>query len=253
MKVVQFFSAWGGVGQTTLVAHLSAALVTAGHKVLAIDLSCGNALASYLSGQTTRIKGWSEDVLTGHWWAASAQQNSEGVQFLPFGEAEPDTEFRLMQLISQNPGWLKLALGQIDLPPDAIVMLDCPQWPNLLTKQAMDVADIQLMCTPLGAPLFHKTGLYEELTQHCDKNKLHALLMRVNPGRPSHAESLDFLRELPDWSVLEQTLHEDDGVGLAQLHAVGVMAAFPHSQYVQDIRNLSDWLIKSLATGREKS
>src|ERR1700733_9546295 len=89
MPLILFNSPKGGVGKTTLAAHVAAILAKRGYRVLALDLDPQNALRLHLGLPIRDESGYLNVIDQKPDWRASATETPASVRMLPFGPAEP--------------------------------------------------------------------------------------------------------------------------------------------------------------------
>ena len=107
MRVIAVVSPLGGVGRTTLTAHLATLLARQGQRSLAVELCAQNLLGRHLGMHEASAAGWARAAADGQWWAEGGFDNSDGVRVLPFGEASLETIHTLHQLLQVQPRWLQ--------------------------------------------------------------------------------------------------------------------------------------------------
>ncbi|WP_322045638.1 cellulose biosynthesis protein BcsQ [Paraburkholderia sp. J67] len=142
MIVVAVVSAKGGVGKSTIAANLAVVLARHGRTVLAVDLDPQNALHLHLGGNPQAIAGLSRASVAGAPWSDACVRTASGVHVLPFGQINEVDLPALERRIADAPNWLSVHLQRLDLPDDAVVILDTPPGVSDYLRQALGVADL---------------------------------------------------------------------------------------------------------------
>ena len=87
MKIIAVRGIKGGVGSTTVAAHIATALALQRQSVLAIDFCPQNHLRLYLGLPWNEDKGLISQLLTGEPWHRHCFKNDSNVLLIPFGNA----------------------------------------------------------------------------------------------------------------------------------------------------------------------
>jgi len=156
VKTIAVTNQKGGVGKTTTVANLGAALAARGHDVCLIDLDAQSQLTLHLGVDVPAEARTVYDVLTrGADLRSAAVTVRDHLAVVP---AEPDLAAAEMELVGTVGREQVLAdrLAGADLPYE-FVLIDCPPSLGLLTLNALSAADEVLI--PLQAHFFGLQGL----------------------------------------------------------------------------------------------
>ena len=130
----------GGVGKTTTVANLGAAIASRGHGICLIDLDPQSHLTLHLGTEPGAPERSIYDVLTTELPIGRAVRAvSEGLWLLPSDIDLAAAEVELAGAVGREQ-ILRDRLGQERLPYE-FVMIDCPPSLGLLTLNALAVAD----------------------------------------------------------------------------------------------------------------
>src|SRR6478609_8593424 len=103
MPLIAFASPKGGVGKTTLAAHVAALLAQRGHRVLAIDLDPQNALRLQFGLPMRNESGFLCDIAHRPSWRQAVVDTAAGVRILPYGAADPLTALENAQALYAEP------------------------------------------------------------------------------------------------------------------------------------------------------
>ena len=142
----------GGVAKTTTVASLGAALVSAGRRVLLVDLDPQGSLTFSLGHDPDTLATSVHEVLLGDVPAASVLlETAEGAALLPATIDLAGAEAMLLMRAGREFA-LRRALGTIDADFD-VVLVDCPPSLGVLTLNGLTAADevlVPLQCETLA-------------------------------------------------------------------------------------------------------
>ena len=156
VKTIAVTNQKGGVGKTTTVVNLGAALAARGHDVCLIDLDAQSQLTLHLGIEVAPDEKTIYDVLTRGADLPSAAANIR--DHLAVVPSESDLAAAEMELVGTVGREQVLAdrLGAQELPYE-YVLIDCPPSLGLLTLNALAAADELLI--PLQAHFFGLQGL----------------------------------------------------------------------------------------------
>jgi chromosome partitioning protein len=173
-RVLAITNQKGGVGKTTTSINLAASLVTAGRRVLLVDLDPqGNATMG--SGIDKRgLKATVYQVLLGEAPIASVRLRSQsgGFDLIPANRELAGAEVEMVDLPERETR-LKTALTEIQDQYD-FVLIDCPPALNLLTVNGLCAANAVVI--PMQCEYYALEGL-SDLVQTIKKVRL-----SLNPG-----------------------------------------------------------------------
>ena len=239
MKVVAIVSAKGGVGKTTVTANLATALAYAGHPLLGIDLDPQNALKYHFGFDPNDVNGVSRATLAGADWRLSALNSGErGVVLLPYGLVNEDDRRRFEHMLDADPDWLARNLDAVQLPQDALVLLDTPPGPSVYLQQALRIADLVLVVTLPDAASYATLPMMENLVRsYCDGRKdflghFH-IINQVDTTRQLAADVAQVIRHRYSGRVLGN-IHRDQSVAEALACDKSVIDYARDSQATED-------------------
>jgi chromosome partitioning protein len=173
-RVLAITNQKGGVGKTTTSINLAASLVTAGRKVLLVDLDPqGNATTG--SGIDKRgLKVTVYQVLLGEMPISAVQVRSQsgGFDVIPANRELAGAEVEMVDLPERETR-LKTALDEISDQYD-FVLIDCPPALNLLTVNGLCAANAVMI--PMQCEYYALEGL-SDLVQTIKKVRVN-----LNPG-----------------------------------------------------------------------
>jgi cellulose synthase operon protein YhjQ len=142
MPVISFASPKGGVGKTTIAAHIAAILRARGHDVLAIDLDPQNALRLHLGLSIRETSGFMAQIDGTADWRTCRMATPSGVDLLPFGAVDPDRALQIGAFLLNTPESLADRLRNMLAQAGLIVVLDTPPGPSAAFNAAMPLVDL---------------------------------------------------------------------------------------------------------------
>lgn len=247
MSLVVAIGAAGGVGATTVAAHLAAALARKGRLGAAVDLCPDNALRLHFGMEWSDPAGFALQVLAGRQWAEGAYLSSGGVPFLPFGGTADDGEVaHFAAWLEGQPGGLAGCLDLIPQRPDQAVVADAPRMPWRLGRQALAGAQLALVVAAPDAPSYASLPGLLEAAAAAGAAETWVLLNGFDPTRSLDRDmalllSHDFgLRSAP------VAIHRDESVREALACKETVFDYAPASRAAYDFESLAVWVLARL-------
>ena len=243
MRLITVAGAAGGVGCTTIAAHMALLLQTWGHSCLALDLHARNGLGAHL-GVPNMAAGWAQCVLDGDWWGQAAMASDAGMSLLPFGHTSVSGMEELQSLLAAKPDWLRDQLEMLGLAENVVVVADEGFPTSAWAWQALDCADAVLYaCTPQADSLLSLAQMQEVPDT---LGRFRVVCTRMDARRPSHGSNWEAMQKHWKEHLLTEVVHEDEAVPEAWMKSIGVQAHAPYSLAAHDLQgvaqNLHHWL-----------
>jgi chromosome partitioning protein len=138
MSIIAVINQKGGVGKTTCVVNLGAALASKGNKVMVIDLDPQSHLTYSLGVRADDLSGTVYDVLKGRANIGDSMIEHDGVHLVPSSLALAGAEVEFA-LEAGREFLLKESLSNAD--EYDYVLLDCPPSLGLISLNALTAAD----------------------------------------------------------------------------------------------------------------
>lgn len=154
----------GGVGKTTSVVNLAAALAERGRRVLVIDLDPQGNASTALGVEHRSGATGSYELLIGNATVAEAVvacPDLPGVSAIPATIDLAGAEIELVSVVAREYR-LQRALANLDTDAPDVVLIDCPPSLGLLTLNALVAADEILI--PIQCEYYALEGLGQLLT-----------------------------------------------------------------------------------------
>lgn len=149
MPMIAFTSPKGGVGKTTIAAHVAAMLCQRGHAVLALDLDPQNALRLHFGVPIAMEHGFMAHLAQSNVWQNDVVRTDAGVELLPFGAMDPHRATELMARICQDPELLTAPFREMRSHRSLVIVVDTPPGPNAALEALLPQMD--LACLVLQA------------------------------------------------------------------------------------------------------
>lgn len=103
MPLIAIASPKGGVGKTTLTAHLAAILAGRGYRVTVLDLDPQNALRLHMGVSICEESGFMASIQASDVWKSALLDTDCGAKLLPFGAAEPADVLDIATALATRP------------------------------------------------------------------------------------------------------------------------------------------------------
>lgn len=244
MRMIAMTAAAGGVGCSTAAAHTALMLQGWGHSVVLLELHPRNQLGTHLGLPQPQTEGWAALAIQGGWWGDAALSAETGLRMLPFGPCSLQDQAALSRLTLDQPDWLARQVLGLELPSDAVMVIDVGPPTNALEGQALAVADAVLCCTTPALDSVQSVGqLLAHLPTYLSPNAwMRLLVCRMDARRPSHQQGWLHIQSQWPQLLLEDVIHEDEA--LAQSWALGctVQAHAQHSLSSHDLQGVAHTL-----------
>jgi cellulose synthase operon protein YhjQ len=243
MRTVAIVSATGGAGRTTLAAELAGLLAKRSHAALAVECDPRNMLALHFGlresareGLVTHLHGAADG------WASAALQSDDGVLVLPWGSTpEDDDDTDGAARLDANRTWLRDLLARVDLPANAIALIDTAPWPSPHARQAIEAADLVLGVLTPDASACATLPRFVSALARAGKQAVF-VANAVVPARPLHNDLIALLRARLGAAMLPYLVHADTGVPAALAGGANFCRSAPASQAAHDLNGLASWL-----------
>jgi cellulose synthase operon protein YhjQ len=145
MPLIAFASPKGGVGKTTLAAHIAALLAQRGHRVLAIDLDPQNALRLQFSVPLRDEAGFLGEITQRPLWRQAAVETGYGLRILPYGMVDPLTALETTQALHTDPELLTGPVREMLADPELVVVVDSPPGPTPAMGAILTLVDLMVV------------------------------------------------------------------------------------------------------------
>jgi cellulose synthase operon protein YhjQ len=124
MALIVMNSPKGGVGKTTLTAHIAAILAKRGYPVLALDLDPQNSLRLHLGLSIHDEAGYANVLDQQPRWQTSVVDTPAGVRLLPFGVSESRRVLEADMALLNRPALLAAPVRDMLADPARFVIVD---------------------------------------------------------------------------------------------------------------------------------
>jgi cellulose synthase operon protein YhjQ len=248
MKVLCVTGIGGGTGVTTVAAQLAAALKAQDRPVVAFDFSPDNTLRLHFGMALNDDSGLAPQVLSGQAWNEVAYRSANGVDFVPFGNLDEAGLNRFGDLLAQQPDWLSRHLDELDLPADALVVLDCPRTFGPLWLQALAAATLVLIVLAPDALSFARAKANERSMRLPGDARIKYLFNGFDASRDLDRDVVAVVRSELQEKLVPVMLHRDEHLREALASKRDIYEYAPSSQAAQDFSSLAQWLAKPMET-----
>lgn len=244
LSVIAVLGAAGGAGATTVTAHLATAIARQAKTVLCFDFCPDNVLRLHFGATLTDRDGFAAALIAQTPWQYAAYTAASGVRFLPFGLLQDDAALdQLTDWLRARPLWFRNQVDSLDLPPDAIILCDCPRLPAALRNQVLAAADLTLVaCAPDPLSLASATRIATRLRD--GRGVTGAVLLNgFEAARALDRDMQLVLRRRAGHLAAPVVIHRDESLREAFAHKLTVFDYAPASQAAQEFSALATWAI----------
>lgn len=248
MFKVALISANGGVGKTALTAHLASVIARRGEPVLALDFDPNNLVGLHFGLTPDNHDGLALRAVSGEAWQDAAFRSTDGVSFLPFGELNERQRAAFSDELGKDPRWLCRRLEVVNMPHNAITLIDTPRLPSLYSQQAVCTADLIITVVAADASCYAKLpAVQRKLTDMGRIEQAFYLVNFADAARRLHNDITSVMRlDLGD-RLLPYFIHHDEAVPESLASNSSLVDYAPHSQAAHDLQGLASWLIEQAA------
>ena len=251
MKVIAIVSAKGGVGKTTLTANLATALQREGvATLLVVDMDPQNALGLHFGADPRSLAGVSRASLAGEDWGSVCVQSPSGVHVLPYGVVSESDRVAFERHLDAHPNWLVQQLQGLELPEDAVVLIDTPPGPSVYMQQTLSAAQVVVVVSLPDAASYAALALMQRLVHtYCTpRPDFSETLYVLNQADGARQLSKDITRVMQDnlGERLVGVVHEDQAVREALAYDQSVLEYDPQGQVADDLRKCARVLAQRL-------
>ncbi|UXY14512.1 ParA family protein [Chitiniphilus purpureus] len=246
MTIIAVFNQKGGVGKTTVTAHLAATLARNGTEPLVIDLD-PQAHLTALWGLRPRPE---ETVLRFYQGLAPLTELARplpcGVQFIPSHLELSKVDTQVIR--HRDHVWrLKLGLAAEMLSGNGVpILIDCSPTLGPLAFSALFAADLVLVPVAADYLALNGAALLERtlagLTRFCGRLPRRYLLNRYVSGQVTAEKVLGQLAQRYGAELLRARIHEQEVLGAAAATGEDIFSFAPESRAAADFAFLLDEL-----------
>lgn len=248
MKVVAVLGAGGGVGTTTVAAHLAAALVAKQRHTLALDFSPGNLLRLHLGMEWADETGLAPQLLSGKPWHEAAYRSGGGVDFIPFGRPpQGQSAADFWAWLRKRPNWFARRLLQ--LHAGTFVVCDCPSGEEAWRGQILPSSSLALIVLAPDAASYARAGEVARGAAANGAREVAFLLNGFDPVRHLDRDIASLLRHDLQPSLAPVVIHRDEAVREAFAASQTVFDYAPAGRAAFDFAALGSWV--SVRVNRE--
>lgn len=238
MRTIALVSPCGGVGRTSLAANLATSLALARIPVITVELDPENQLALHLGANARPSDGIGSQLAKAAGFEAVAQQNSDGVTFLPFGQCLPGGMSGDAGVAGLDPDFLAGFLERIDYPAHSACIIDTPRYPSVFAEAAIRAADHVLVLLPIEGRALFAAGELLAAAEHWERS-WSCMLVKVDLGRGVQRDICNLLCRRLAGHLIDPVIHCDETFDIAFSQQRSVFSQAPHSLAAHEIHALA--------------
>ena len=249
MTIIAVISPKGGVGKTTVAVNLACALAGNGRAVRLVDLDPQNAMRLHLGADPGDVNGLVHQTLQQDSWCYSEYDSAYGVSFIPYGRASEVERITFEAYLTQTPNWLRDNLAVLDNEPGELTIIDTPPGPSVYVQQVLSVANLVLVVMIPDAGSYATLDSIEGLLDYYCANRSdfygsYYVLNQFDAAIPLNRDIRSIMQNTLGERLAPHTVHRDGSLSEALAFQQPVREYAPHSQAVDDLKQLATWLLK---------
>jgi chromosome partitioning protein len=250
MKVIAIASMKGGVGKTTTTANLAVVLASgrSAGKVFVIDLDPQNTLRLHFDGSLSDNEGICSHAVRQLPLSGVLHESASGVTCLPYGAVSELERQAFEDMLEADPEWLLRQIASLNLPDDALLLIDTPPGSTPYLAQAFRCADFALLVVLADAASYLTLPAMEGWVAEAEAThpalRFAYLLNQTDNGQALHRDLLDVLRLRLGDRLVPVSVHRDEAVPEAMAYQKSVVDYDPHGQASHDLLRVGAWLAK---------
>ncbi len=255
MNVIAVIGTGGGVGVTTVSAHLAAGLAAQQRRAIAFDFSPGNALRLCFGMDWDDESGIAPQVTAGKPWHEAAYRSASGVDFVPFGRMGSGyTPADFSAWVGKQPAWFSSSLEELDEPSDTYVICDCPRTENdALCSQTLTAASLTLIVLAPDALSYAAAIATSRTALAQGAQEVAFIINGFDSARTLDRDVTTLMRTDFKHSLAPVTIHRDESLREALASKQSVFEYSPSSRAAYDFAGLAMWVVAHLAHVRKKA
>ncbi len=247
MTVIAVISPKGGVGKTTVSVNLACALAEQGRAVRLLDLDPQNAMRLHLGADPGDANGLIHQTLQQASWYYAEYDSAYGVSFIPYGKASEVERITFEAHLAHTPNWLRDNLAALE--GDGLIFIDTPPGPSVYVQQVLSIANLVLVVMIPDAGSYATLESIEGLIDYYCNNRsdFHGSYYVLNQFDGEHPLNRDIqavMRSALGDRLAPCAIHRDESLSEALAYQQPVREYAPHSQAMDDLRQVSEWLLQ---------
>lgn len=252
MKVISFVSLKGGVGRTTVTAHLGSILARDGRRCLLFDLDPLNSLGHWYGMSPGERQGIARGGDEPDTVLSYVRRTTSEASYMPFGTFNESELMELDKELIANPGWLKKRLNMITPTDYDVVILDTAAGFGHWTRQALAVSDlVVVVMLPEASSYITIPALKDILDAYCTHRKgfkgFKILLNQFDARRELDRNVRMAVMNIFGDAVLPVTVPYDGSVRESLAQQQTLFQTYPDSQVIVSVTHIAELLMASLS------
>lgn len=250
MKIISVVSAKGGVGKTTFSASICASLKHQGVYVIALDFDPQNSLLLHFGIDPLEKRGIALCSKLGTNWSEALVYGNQDCAVLPFGRATENERIEFERILFNQPNFLHEQLALMDLPSEAVIVIDTPPGASTYLKQALLNSNLVIVALLADAASYATIPMISNLIEeYCLKREdfidyVYAI-NQLNRTRQLSGDVADVITaQFSNKNII--SIHQDQSIPEALASRQNTASYAPLSQGSKDLQDLSSLIARVL-------
>jgi cellulose synthase operon protein YhjQ len=248
--VIALVGTGGGVGTTTVAAHIAAALQAQQRRSLAFDFCANNTLRLHFGMDWEDGTGLAPQVLTGAPWNEAAYRSARGIDFVPFGRLDHGlVPGEFWAFLRKRPQWFAERLAELREESATVVVCDCPQGEGSWRDQILPHANLVVVVLGPDAVSYAQAAETVHRLAADGARDVALLLNGFDATRTLDRDIAVLLRHDFQRTLIPVVIHRDESLREALASRQTVFDYAPTSRAALDFTSLAGWV--AVRAGRQ--